>query len=286
MSGLLPITTTAAVREEVERWRAAHQTVALVPTMGHLHEGHLSLVRLARKVADRVVVSIFVNPTQFGPNEDFARYPRTLDEDRAKLLNEDAPDLLFVPASREIYPFGTDDAVRVTLPPLASELCGAARPRHFDGVASVVCRLLHIVAPDVLLLGRKDYQQLVLVARMVKDLVMPVRIVSGRTVREPDGVAMSSRNHYLTEEERARAPALQHALRAAQEALERGASDHAAVERQAIEALTAAGLTPDYVEIRRAAELARPGPNDDAHNLIVLGAAWLGRARLIDNTSR
>lgn len=286
MSRLLPVATAAAVREEVQRWRAAHQSVALVPTMGNLHEGHLSLVRLARKAADRVVVSIFVNPTQFGPSEDFTRYPRTLNEDRAKLLEEGGTDLLFVPADREIYPFGTDDPVRVTLPRLAGELCGAARPGHFDGVASVVCRLLHIVAPDVLVLGRKDYQQLVLIARMVKDLAMPVQIVSGRTIREPDGVAMSSRNHYLTPEERARAPALNAALRAAHEALERGATDHERIEREAVEALRGAGLAPDYVEIRRTADLARPAPDDHARDLIVLGAAWLGRARLIDNTSR
>ncbi len=286
MSELPTAATVADVRDRVARWRAAHQTVALVPTMGNLHDGHLSLVRLARKAADRVVTSIFVNPTQFGPGEDFERYPRTLDEDRARLEGDGGVDLLFVPSDDEIYPFGTHHAVRVVLPPLASELCGASRPGHFDGVGSVVCRLLNIVAPDVLVLGRKDYQQLLLVERMIEDLRLPVRVISGATVREPDGVAMSSRNRYLTPEERARAPALSRALAAAQAALAAGDEDHARIERDAIQALEHAGFTPEYVEVRRAADLGKPEPGDAASGLIVLGAARLGRARLIDNTSR
>ena len=286
MSELPTVAAVADVRERVASWRAAHQTVALVPTMGNLHDGHLSLVRLARKVADRVVTSIFVNPTQFGPGEDFERYPRTLDEDRARLAGEGGVDLLFVPSDDEIYPFGTRDAVRVTLPPLAAELCGASRPGHFDGVATVVCRLLNIVAPDVLVLGRKDYQQLVLVRRMVDDLRLPVRVISGATVRDPDGVAMSSRNRYLTPDERAKAPALARALGAAQAALEAGETDLERIERDAMRALEQAGLAPEYVEVRRAADLGKPEPGDAASGLIVLGAARLGRARLIDNTSR
>jgi len=286
LSELPTVTTVADVRERVAGWRAAHQTIAFVPTMGNLHDGHLSLVRLARKAADRVVMSIFVNPTQFGPSEDFAAYPRTPEEDRERLSQAGGVDLLFVPSDGEVYPFGTRDAVRVTLPPLASELCGASRPGHFDGVASVVSRLLNIVTPDVLVLGRKDYQQLVLVERMVEDLRMSVRVISGATVREPDGLAMSSRNRYLTSDERAKAPALYRALAAAQAALEAGEKDHARIEQDAMRALEQAGFVPDYVEIRRARDLGKPSPGDAASDLIVLGAARLGRARLIDNTSR
>lgn len=274
------------VREHVRGWHAAHQTVALVPTMGNLHEGHLYLARLARKVADRVAMSIFVNPTQFGAGEDFEHYPRTFDEDRAKLVAEGTVDLLFVPDEREIYPFGTAHAVRVVLPPLADELCGASRPGHFNGVATVVCRLLNIVQPDVAVLGRKDYQQLVLLERMVADLSMPTRIVSGATMREPDGLAMSSRNRYLTAEERAKAPVLHEALERVRARLLEGATEHATLARDAVESLRAAGFEPDYVEIRMASDLARPPPGAAAADLIVLGAARLGRARLIDNTCR
>jgi pantoate--beta-alanine ligase len=283
---MLTVASAGDVRERVELWRGVRETVALVPTMGNLHEGHLSLVRLARKAADRVVMSIFVNPTQFGAGEDFERYPRTLAEDQARLVGASSVDLLFVPEVGDIYPFGIEHAVRVTLPPLANELCGAARPGHFDGVASVVCRLLNIVAPHSLVLGRKDYQQLVLMERMTTDLGMPVRIVSGTTRREPDGVAMSSRNRYLTPDERARAPSLHAALVRAHRALAAGsAADYARIEQEAFGALRDAGLAPDYVEIRRAADLGKPADSDPSDELIVLGAARLGRARLIDNTS-
>ncbi len=250
--------------------------------MGNLHGGHLSLARLARRIADRVVMSIFVNPTQFGEGEDFAGYPRTLDEDRAQLEAESAVDLLFVPGEREIYPFGTREAVRLVLPALARELCGASRPGHFDGVASVVCRLLNIVAPHALVLGRKDYQQRVLVELMARDLHLPVRIVAGRTVREADGLAMSSRNRYLTDEERRRAPRLHALLAEAAAELRAGGRDLSALERATAAALAEAGLRPDYVEVRRARDLARPA-EAEAGPFVVLGAAWLGRARLIDN---
>ena len=280
------VSSTRDVREQVERWRIARETVALVPTMGNLHDGHLSLARLARKVADRVVMTIFVNPTQFGAGEDFEHYPRTLDEDRAKLSAEGTVDLLVVPEDREIYPFGTEHAVRVMMPPLANELCGAHRPGHFDGVATVVCRLLNIVDPDALVLGRKDYQQLVLVERMTADLCMRARVVSGATWREQDGVAMSSRNRYLTPEERARAPVLHATLERVRDALVQGEPDHAALERDAVDTLRSEGFEPDYVEIRMAADLAKPTRSAAPDELIVLGAAWLGRARLIDNTSR
>jgi pantoate--beta-alanine ligase len=270
------------VRERVAEWREAGQTVALVPTLGNLHAGHLSLTRLARKVADRVVMSIFVNPTQFGEGEDFKAYPRTLDEDRQKLAEEGSVDLLFVPEEQEIYPFGTERALRFVLPPLSRDLCGASRPGHFDGVASVVCRLLNIVAPQCLVMGRKDYQQLVLLEHMVTDLRLPVRVVPGDTWREADGLAMSSRNRYLTDDERRRAPALHAALEQVRTALRQGRTDYSRLEEEAAAGLAGEGFRPDYVQVRRAADLAKPDAgNEDA--LIVLGAAWLGSARLIDN---
>lgn len=279
------VRTASGIRELVSGWRAVHQTVALVPTMGNLHEGHLSLARLARKVADRVVMTIFVNPTQFGAGEDFADYPRTLEDDLDKLSGDASVDVLFVPDEREIYPFGTELAIKFVLPELSRDLCGASRPGHFEGVASVVCRLLHIVSPDSLVLGRKDYQQLILLEHMITDLGIPVRVVSGPTWREPDGVAMSSRNRYLGAEERAKAPALRAALAFVRDELMNGKSDYSTLEREAAERLRAAGFNPDYVEIRRSADLAKPEGHMEAAQLIVLAAAWLGPARLIDNTS-
>lgn len=271
------------IRAAVAGWRALNQTVALVPTMGNLHAGHLRLARLARRIADRVVVSIFVNPTQFGPNEDFAGYPRTLDEDVAKLAAEGTADALYVPSVEEIYPLGLERAVRFVLPAISRELCGASRPGHFDGVASVVCRLLNIVAPETLLLGRKDYQQLVIVGQMIRDLNLPVRLASGPTVRAADGLALSSRNAYLSADERGRAPALYETLRSVRDAVRAGRRDFAALAAQAVERLRSEGFAPDYVEVRRAGDLAQPAGAEDGESLIVLGAAWLGRARLIDN---
>jgi pantoate--beta-alanine ligase len=260
-----------------------HQTVAFVPTMGNLHAGHVSLAALAARSADRVVMSIFVNPTQFGPKEDFAGYPRTLAEDVARVSEGSSADLLFVPETSEIYPFGTEQSVRIMLPPLSRELCGASRPGHFDGVASVVCRLLNIVTPDVLVLGQKDYQQAVLMEHMIADLHLPISLQIGPTHREQDGLAMSSRNRYLDEAQRQQAPALHATLAALREAIREGATEYAALEAAARERLTAAGLRPDYVEVRRAKDLGRPDARDRAQDLIVLAAAWLGRARLLDN---
>jgi pantoate--beta-alanine ligase len=277
------VRTTIEVRAAISAWRANHETVAFVPTMGNLHAGHVSLVERAARIADRVVVSIFVNPTQFGPNEDFSAYPRTLAEDVSRLSETDAVDLLFVPDASEIYPFGTEQAVRIVLPPLSRELCGASRPGHFDGVASVVCRLLNIVMPDALVLGQKDYQQAVLVERMIADLRLPVSVHIGPTHREQDGLAMSSRNRYLDDAQRGQAPALFATLEALRDAIRDGATDYAALERAAQERLAAAGFRPDYVAVRRARDLGRPDARDRAQDLIVLAAAWLGRARLLDN---
>ena len=276
------VETVGALRGAVAQWRAAGERVAFVPTMGNLHAGHMSLTALAAAAAPRVVMSIFVNPTQFGPSEDFAAYPRTRADDDALIAAAGSVDLLFVPTAMAIYPFGVDQAVRLQLPPLARELCGASRPGHFDGVASVVCRLLNIVLPDVLFLGQKDYQQFVLMQHMIADLNLPVELRLGPTHREPDGLAMSSRNRYLDVRQRAQAPALPRALARVREQLLAGARDFARLTNEARIELERAGLKPDYVEIRRRADLAVSASDCD-EGRIVLGAAWLGRARLIDN---
>ena len=275
--------TADRMRECVREWRASGQSVALVPTMGNLHAGHLSLAGLARSEADRVVATIFVNPTQFGAGEDFEAYPRTLDEDLAMLSAAGTVDAVFAPGVSEIYPFGAGEAVRVSMPALSRELCGASRPGHFDGVASVVCRLLNVVTPDVLVLGLKDYQQLILVERMVADLGIGVRVVSGATMREPDGLAISSRNRYLTDDERSRAPALYAALNKVAMALRAGNGDYRALQQATADELRGAGFEPDYVEVRRVADLARPNGRQPPDELVVLAAVRLGKARLIDN---
>lgn len=276
--------TTKAVRELVGSWRLTHRTVALVPTMGNLHQGHLSLMKIARERTDRVVCSIFVNPTQFGAGEDFASYPRSLADDESMLAEQGLVDLVFAPDEKDIYPFGSEAAVKVSVPQLRGELCAASRPGHFEGVASVVLRLLGIVAPDVMVLGEKDYQQLVLLRRMVRDLQLPIEVVAGSTWRERDGLAMSSRNRYLSTSERRTAPKLHGELKRVREALLDGERDLRAVETQASRALQDAGFDPEYVEVRRAGDLSRPNGLESADDgLIVLAAAWLGKARLIDN---
>ena len=276
--------TTRAVRELVGSWRLTHQTVALVPTMGNLHRGHLSLMNIAREHADRVVCSIFVNPAQFGAGEDFDSYPRSLADDESLLAGQGLVDLVFAPEDKDVYPYGVEAGVKVSVPQLSGELCAASRPGHFDGVSSVVLRLLGIVAPDVMVLGEKDYQQLVLLRRMVRDLQLPIKVVGGSIQRERDGLAMSSRNRYLSADERRAAPKLHGELRRVRDALRQGERDYRALEAKASEALQAAGFDPDYVEVRRAGDLGRTNghepPGDD---LIVLAAAWLGKARLIDN---
>ena len=280
---LQTVSTVAEVRAAVGAWHAGRQSVAFVPTMGNLHDGHASLAALAANECDHVVASIFVNPTQFGPSEDFAAYPRTLAEDTARLAADGNVDLLFVPDEREIYPYGLEQAVRVVLPPLSRELDGASRPGHFDGVASVVCRLLNVVTPDVLVLGQKDYQQVILVERMIRDLRLPVSVRVGPTRREPDGLAMSSRNRYLDAAQRRQAPELHATLARLGAEVRAGRLDYGALEGRAVEELKRAGFRPDYVEVRRAADLAKPGAADCGDDLVVLGAGWLGRARLIDN---
>ncbi len=254
--------------------------LAFVPTMGNLHEGHLALVRRARELAPRVVVSIFVNPLQFDRAEDLEAYPRTLERD-ARLLEAEGVDLLFAPGVEHIYPRGMEVHTRVEVPVVSEGLCGAARPGHFTGVATIVCKLFNLVQPDVALFGKKDYQQLLVIRKMVEDLALPVEILGVETVREADGLAMSSRNGYLTEEERGRAPALHAVLRQVASRLARGERDLQKLEAEGMGLLEASGFRPDYFAIRRAADLGVPGPRDE--ELVVLAAAFLGKARLIDN---
>jgi len=270
----------AAVRQQVNAWRQAGQRIALAPTMGNLHRGHISLVEQARALAPRTVASIFVNPLQFGANEDFHSYPRTLAED-SRQLEQAGLDLLFAPNAAEIYPHGLDDNTRLEVPGLSSILCGASRPVHFPGVATVVSKLFNIVQPDVAIFGEKDWQQLIVIRRLTRDLNFPIEIVGAPTVREADGLAMSSRNRYLSPAERTIAPALYRTLTAAAERLRAGERDYAEIQTNGWDALAAAGFKPDYIQIRRAWDLVDPGSDDN--ELIILAAAWLGRARLIDN---
>lgn len=273
------LTEIAPLRGLRREWRQAHARVAFVPTMGNLHAGHMRLVEVAKGSAERVVVSVFVNPLQFDRPDDLAAYPRTLEAD-ADRLRAAGVDALFAPAEALMYPHGRD-CTRVVVPALADILEGAARPGHFDGVATVVSKLFHLVEPDLAVFGEKDFQQLLLVRRMVEDLNMPVEVRGVPTVREPDGLALSSRNGYLTGEERLRAPALYASLNEVAAALGQGARDLAAVEERAVAALTDQGLRPEYVTVRRSVDLAVPAAGDT--DLVVLAAAWLGRARLIDN---
>ena len=272
--------TRQELRERLDEWRKSGAHIALVPTMGNLHEGHLSLLELARQHAERVVVSIFVNPTQFEPGADFDGYPRTLATDKRRLKRA-GTDLVFVPDVKTMYPFGAENATIVSVPVLGDELCGVFRPGHFDGVSSVVCRLFGIVMPDVAVFGQKDYQQQLVIRRMVEDLHMPVEIVSAPTVREADGLACSSRNQYLTDDERKIAPALYRALQQVGTDLEAGKRNFTELEQHAMQALSAKGFVPDYVAVRRAVNLEPPDRDHDA--LVILGAAHLGKARLIDN---
>lgn len=276
---MIIVETVAGLRREIAALRTQQKRIAFVPTMGNLHAGHLRLVEEARRLAHAVVVSIYVNPLQFGAGEDFAAYPRTPQEDEAA-LEAKAVDLLFMPGDREMYPRGLEAMTRVEVPGLSDILCGAYRPGHFRGVTTVVNRLFNLVQPDVAVFGKKDYQQWLIIRRMVDDLGMPVEIVGVETVREPDGLAMSSRNHYLSGTERRIAPRLYATLGTARDRLVAGAAV-AEVEALAAAELVAAGFRPDYVSVRRAEDLAEPGPAD--RRLVLLAAAWLGRARLIDN---
>ncbi len=268
------------VRDYVKHWRITGQRFALVPTMGNLHAGHLRLVEYAREFAEHVVVSIFVNPLQFGPNEDFKNYPRTFEADKTKLISS-GTELLFAPSVDEIYASDRERITRVDVPELSAILDGKFRPGHFAGMATIVTKLFNIVQPDVALFGEKDYQQLQVIRRLVADLSIPVEIIGVPTVREADGLAMSSRNQYLTAAERALAPQLFHTLDELAQELSNGRCDFQRLESEAVRKLSTIGMRPDYVAIREASSLT--APDNASNNLVVLAAAWLGKARLIDN---
>lgn len=268
--------------EELAAHTKDHRQVAFVPTMGSLHEGHLSLMRIAREHGSGVVASIFVNRLQFGPNEDFDRYPRTFEEDRRKLESVGV-DLLFAPDEHEMYP--TPQVYRVQPPPLATELEGAFRPGFFDGVCTVVLKLFNLVQPDIAVFGKKDRQQIKIVRGMVQQFNMPIRIVAGETVRADDGLALASRNAYLAPAERAEAPRLYRTLRDIADAIAGGRTDYANLEAAGRAELARAGWSVDYIAVRNGLGLRIPHPEgfDHPNLLIVLGAAKLGNTRLIDN---
>lgn len=276
------LTTVAELRQVVNQWRSGGEHIALVPTMGNLHDGHLRLVHEARENSDRVVASIFVNPMQFvdtdGDLGDFDQYPRTLKEDQQKLA---AVDVVFTPAVTEVYPGGFENETRVEVPSISDILCGAYRPGHFVGVATVVAKLFNMVQPDTAFFGEKDFQQLLVIKRMATELCFPVEVVGVPTVREEDGLAMSSRNQYLGTTERKRAATIYQILLWVKEQLQAGETDFDALENEASQKLESDGFKLDYVAIRRADNLQAATSKD--LSLVILIAAWPGNARLIDN---
>lgn len=274
------IETIAEVRALLAEWHPQGDRIALVPTMGNLHKGHISLVELAKQHADRVIVSVFVNPTQFGPNEDFEEYPRTLEKDALKLTRAGA-DVLFAPSVEEMYPEGADKATRIVVPGISEDLEGASRPGHFDGVAAVVCRLFNICHPNIAVFGQKDYQQFSILKRMVSDLHLPVKLIVGPTARTSEGLALSSRNNYLDDNQLATALVISAVLQDIRAELENGNRDYAALEAAAAGQIAAADMETDYVVIRDAEDLG--SPDESSMNLVVLAAASVGGVRLLDN---
>ena len=278
----IPVASTVKdLRARVARWRRAGERVALIPTMGALHEGHLELVRIAKRRCDRAVTSIFVNPTQFAPNEDFSKYPRTFEDDLAKLRTVDG-DLVWAPTPPEMYPEGF--ATRIVPAGAAEGLETDFRPHFFGGVATVCCKLFTQVGPDIAVFGEKDYQQLCVVRQMVRDLNLPLEIVGAETVREPDGLAMSSRNRYLSPEERAVAVIIHRVIGKVAEAAAKGRGLDKAIEAGRSE-LAAAGFGKiDYIAVRDA-ETLKEWDRKSGRPARVLAAAWLGKTRLIDNVA-
>ena len=272
--------TTAELHAALEPWRRARETIALVPTMGNLHAGHISLVEKARQLAECVVVSVFVNPLQFGPSEDFDKYPRTLEADAA-LLKAAKADVVFAPSVADLYPGGYPPATTVSVGgPLTEILCAPFRPGHFTGVATIVNILFNVVAPDIAVFGEKDYQQLAVIRRMAADLGLSIRVVGVPTLRDADGLALSSRNQYLSEEERRRAAKLHETLQWVAGQLAEGRRDFAMLSQEAQGRLAKARFNPQYVDIRNA-DLEVPG--EATKDFVVLAAAYLGTTRLIDN---
>jgi len=274
------ISSISGLRAEIALHRNAGKSIAFVPTMGNLHEGHIKLVRRAINEADIVVVSIFVNPLQFGANEDLDKYPRTLAADQDKLIDAGA-NLLFTPNVAEIYPEGMEPHAKLSVPIITNTLCGAARPGHFDGVTTVVNKLFNIVQPNVAIFGKKDFQQLAVIRKMVEDFCMPIHIIGEETARADDMLALSSRNGYLSSADRATAPVLYKVLDAARSEIANGNKDFSALENAASEQLSIAGFDVDYVAIRDGRTLM--APSDVTKEYVLLAAAKLGTTRLIDN---
>lgn len=276
------VASVSGLRAAVRAARVKGKTIGFVPTMGNLHDGHLELVREAKKRCDFVVVSIFVNPLQFGPNEDLDAYPRTMAADKENLFATGA-NLLFAPTVEEMYPRGLDPQTQVFVPELSDILCGAARPGHFAGVATVVNKLFNMVQPDYAVFGKKDFQQLLVIRQMVSDMCIPVDIIGVDTARDVDGLAMSSRNGYLSGDERRVAPTLHRTLMEYREAIASGFDNYGELEQFAAEDLRQAGFEPDYFSIRDAATLQSVQP--DTEEVVLLAAARLGKTRLIDNVT-
>lgn len=277
---MLVLAESDDVRDAVRQTHRVGNTVALVPTMGNLHAGHLALVSHARAQADYVVVSIFVNPMQFGPDEDLSTYPRTLEQDLAR-LEQAGVDCVFTPTVDSLYPAGIDETTFITVPVLSDILCGASRQGHFTGVATVVNRLFNIVQPDIAVFGEKDYQQLLVIRKMVADCMMPIEILSVPIMREADGLAMSSRNGYLDPQQREQAAALYRTLSELRTALQQAAKNYSELLRDACKSLEDSGFSVDYLELRDAADLRSVDPQTE--EMIILAAAFLGNTRLIDN---
>lgn len=277
---MITVKTVAELRAAVARARGVGKRIGLVPTMGNLHAGHGALVETAAREADFVVASIFVNPLQFGPREDLDKYPRTLAADQERLQAAGC-DLLFHPGVEDMYPDGMDNQTRVSVPLVSEGLCGASRPGHFEGVATVVSKLFNLAQPDLAVFGQKDFQQLAVIRKLVRDLNLPIEIIGEPTRRAEDGLALSSRNGYLDEAQRATAPALYRTLQALAQGLREGRRDFAGLVAEGLARLDTAGFRPDYLEIRDADRLRLAAPGD--RDLVILAAAYLGSTRLIDN---
>lgn len=272
--------TASDMRKAMVPWREKSDRVVFVPTMGNLHQGHLHLMQTAKQLGQKVVVSIFVNPLQFDRDDDFANYPRTQQQDLSALQAKDV-DLVFMPTSKEMYPRPLNEMTYVVVPRLGDGLEGASRPGHFRGVATVVARLFSLVGPDVAVFGRKDYQQLLVIQRMVEDLGMPIEIIGEPTVREADGLAMSSRNNHLSADDRKVAPRLYETLQSCRSRILEDGVSLAAAEANALRELQETGFAPDYVGIRRQSDLMMP--EEQTTDLVIVAAVWLGKTRLIDN---
>lgn len=274
------VTDIKSLRETRRQWQTDRQAIAFVPTMGNLHEGHLKLVKEAKKHANKVVVSIFVNPLQFGPDEDLDAYPRTMEQDKASLA-ELGVDVLFMPNASDIYSRGLEQQTFVEVPGLSYMICGASRPGHFRGVATIVCKLFNMVQPNMAFFGEKDFQQLQVIKAMVTDLSMNLTIHGVPTEREVDGLAMSSRNNYLNKEQRALAPGLYQLISQMAEEIKGGRRDFSVMLQENKARLASIGFKPDYIDIRSAESLLQPSHEDK--ELVILGAGFLGKTRIIDN---